>query len=493
MSGWDKERVEKFGYAVSNLIADYVGQLETASVFPKTDPVRLEAELSRDLSDTGEDPFALLDEIRTHVLPHSMNIPSPNYYGLINPAPTLIGVFAEAIAAAINQNVGAWSQSPAATIIEKSVIDWLCRLIGYPDTAFGTLTSGGTLANISALKLALTWKFPETKQQGLTALGRPIIFYISEECHFSFDRAVDFVGVGRECLRKIPTDNRFRIRTELLESAIDQDLADGNRPCGIVGIAGTTSTGNVDPLKDLAGVARKYKLWYHVDAAYGGPAVLSRKWPGMIDGVELADSVTIDPHKWLFVPFVAGAILVRDRQVLRDSFHLQPAYIPQKTADGEETLNFFQLGVLGTRRFDALKIWMSLRHHGLDWYRDVIDRQIELSHRLAELAVAEPDWHVVNPVEMGIVCLRYVPRSLRNKLSSSSAQAREIVLMQIDQLNSRIQQVIQASGRAWISTTKLDGRTALRINVISYRTREDHIDSLFALLKESAAQAARGI
>ncbi|MBI4469304.1 MAG: hypothetical protein HY650_08295 [Acidobacteria bacterium] len=489
MPDWTHDQIEKFGYAVANLVADYVRLVETSRVSPGTDPGTLEAEISTSWPETAEDPFALLAEFRDKIVPNSIHISSPNYYGLINPAPTLIGVFAETLAGALNQNCGAWGQSPAASTIERQVIEWLCRLLGYPPTAFGTLTTGGTLANVTAFKLALTWKFPEVAERGITALGSPATFYASEEGHFSLDRAADLVGIGRRHLRKIDSDDHFRIRVDLLCSAIERDLAEGYKPCGLIGIAGTTSTGNVDPLTALGDVARRYHLWYHVDAAYGGPAALSQKWPHLLAGIELADSVTMDPHKWLFVPNLAGAILVKNRQHLRDSFFLQPSYIPQKTADGEETLNFFQLGILGSRRFDALKIWLSLRHQGFEWYRSVIERQIGLCLLLRDLFQSEEGWTVMNRVELGILCVRYTSAALGEEMASSQGAERRMTERKIDQVNNEIQRRMVESGRAWISTTRLKGKTALRINVISHRTREEHVRGLFDLLRECARQA----
>jgi aromatic-L-amino-acid decarboxylase len=491
MSEWTKSNIEQFGAAVSQFIAEHWTRLEEAHVFPGVAPQDMDAAFASPLPRTGTDPQTVLNEFIEKIWPYCMMIPSPNYYGLINPTPTVISIFADALASALNQNVGGWSQSPSATTVERQVIHWLCEMVGYDQKAFGTFTTGGTMANITGLKLALHAKAPSVAEHGLASVGRPVVFYVSEEAHFSIDRAADLIGVGKTNVRKIRTDAQFKVEVDDLVRQIEQDLEADRLPCAIVGIAGATSTGAVDPLNDLADVAARYGLWLHVDAAYGGAAILSERAKPLFEGLQRADSIAVDPHKWFFVPFEAGAILVKDGQTLRATFDARPAYIPQTSSvTGEETLNFFQLGVQGSRRFSALKLWMSLKHLGADWYAEVVERQIELCRYLARLVEAHPDFEACSPVTLGIFCFRYFPESWQREFRQAPEPRRQEINDLLNDLNLRIQMLVEQSGKAWFSTTVLKGVRALRINVLSYRTRQEHIDRLFNLIQEKAVLAS---
>lgn len=490
MSEWDRDHIEALGRAVSRLIADHWAKLDEMKVFPGVTPEEVERILSAPIPERGSDVHEVLCEFEEKILPYCMTIPSPNYYGLLNPTPTVISIFADALASALNQNVGAWGHSPSATTVEKQVIRWICDAIGYDEKALGTFTSGGTMANVTGLKLALHARVPEVAERGLTSVGRPVMIYVSEEGHFSIDRAADLLGIGRANVRKIPTDDRFKIDVPRLAEQIERDRQEGRIPCAVIGIAGTTSTGAIDPLNELADIAERFGLWFHVDAAYGGAAVLSETVRPRFAGIARADSLTIDPHKWFFVPFAAGLILVRDGRWLRETFDIRPAYIPQRSSlTGEETLNFFQHGVLGSRRFVGLKLWMSLKHLGTEWYAGVIDRQIGLCRYLARRVAEHPDFEACSPVELGIFCFRYFPQALKRQFAEADAARRREINQLLDAVNLRLQTLVEQSGKAWFSTTLLKGVRALRINILSYLTRREHIDRLFALIEEMAPRA----
>ena len=254
-----------------------------------------------------------------------MAVGSRRYFGMMNPAPLPIGIFAEALIAAMNQNAASWRHAPAGTAIEKRVVRWLCSLFGLPDKSFGTFTSGGSLANITSLKLAINRSLGRDLSQvdesapPALEMGK-LTFYVSSQGHYSFDKAVDLLGLGRSQLRKIPQDEIFRIDLKALEAAIEEDVQAGLKPCCIIGIGGSTNTGSIDKLDKLAELSHRYGCWFHVDAAYGGAVILSEMYGTMLRGIELADSITVDPHKWFYMPFAAGAVLVRDGDFLRKSF-----------------------------------------------------------------------------------------------------------------------------------------------------------------------------
>ena len=337
----------------------------------------------------------------------------------------------------------------------------------------GTLASGGSEANLIALKCARDSVDRRFATEGLRAARGDLVIYASEQCHFSLERSADILGLGRNAVRKIPTDQRFHIQTAALRQAIAEDKDQGRLACCIVGIAGTTSTGVFDPLVELAEIARDIGCWFHVDAAYGGALAFSEKHKHLLRGIELADSITFDPHKWLFVPFACGATLVRDGgQVLRDSFDISPAYLSNTDVD----YDFYRYGQMGTRRFNSLKLWMALKFMGIRGYEEVIDRQIELTRYLADRIDELSDFERVGEVESAVCCLRFMPPSMRDADGP-----------QLDQVQQELQQRIERSGEAWFTTTVLHERRALRINVNSFLTERRHIDDLVELLRREAA------
>jgi aromatic-L-amino-acid decarboxylase len=482
---------ERLGRLATALIADYARRLERAPVCSEATPAQLEKLFDEPLPRDGIGVEEIFEQFARDVVPHAMNIPSPRYYGLFNPTPLPIGVWADALAAALNQNGAAWRNSPSASIIEARVLRWLCELVGYGDGSFGTLTSGGSEANLVALKCARDRALEGVRDRGILraahenngrrgatrADGREargsLVVYASDQCHYSFIKSVDILGLGREGLRIIETDERFHLRTDLLREAIERDLAAGDIPCAVAGAAGATSTGVVDPLDELADIAAHYGIWFHVDAAYGGGLAFSEEHRRLLRGLERADSVTIDPHKWMFVPFACGAALVREGgAVLRDAFDITPEYLSEERGGADVPYDFFRYGQLGTRRFNALKIWMALKHTGTRGYARIVERQIGLTRYLASRLDELEDFERVGEVETAVCCVRYVPSSLRD---AGRETAR-------DELQKALQQRVERSGEAWFSTTVLKGRRALRINVNSFLTERRHMDDLVELL-----------
>src|SRR4051812_17015456 len=306
------EEHERLGRAATKIISEYVRQLDALPVTSDATPGELEKIFDEPLPFKGMSAEEIFARFQTEIAPHVMQIPSPRYYGLFNPTPLPIAVWADALASAINQNGAAWRNSPSASIVEARVLSWLCELVGYEQGSFGTLTSGGSEANLIGLKCARDHGHSKVRDEGVRAAQGNLIVYASEQCHYSLEKSVDILGLGRNALRKIETDNRFHLRTDLLRAAIASDKEEGNIPCCIAGAAGATSTGVVDPLEELADIAREFNCWFHVDAAYGGALAFSEQHKHLLRGIERADSVTIDPHKWMFVPFACGAVLVRD-------------------------------------------------------------------------------------------------------------------------------------------------------------------------------------
>ena len=469
---------ERLGRAVTKIISDYARRLDTLPVTSDATPAELEKLFEEPLPVDGIGGAEILARFERDVVPHAMQIPSPRYYGLFNPTPLPIAVWADALASAINQNEAAWRNSPSASIIEARVLRWLCELLGYGGKSFGTLTSGGSEANLIGLKCARDKVHAELRELGVRVAGGELIVYASEQAHYSLEKSLDILGLGRRSLRKIETDERFHIRTDLLRQAIESDKEEGKIPCCIAGAAGATSTGIVDPLNELADIARESGCWYHVDAAYGGGLALSEKHKSLLNGIERADSVTIDPHKWMFVPFACGAVLVREGgRVLRDAFDITPEYLSEDRGGADVEYDFFRYGQLGTRRFNALKIWMALKFMGTSGYAKIIERQIELTRYLAARLDALEGFKRVGEVETAVCCFRFLPDKLQNQAEEAH-----------DRVQRNLQQRIEGSREAWVSTTVLKGRRAIRVNVNSYLTERRHIDDLIVLLKRESAK-----
>src|SRR5438309_379168 len=476
-----REQHESLGRVVTKLISEHAAGLESAPVTSAATPADLKRLFEEPVPVDGISAAEILTGFERDVAPHAMQIPSPYYFGQFNPTPLAIGVWADALCSALNQNAGAWRNGPTSALIEAQVIGWLCELIGYGPAAYGVLASGGSEANLIALKCARDEAAREICNRGVRAVDVDLTVYASEQCHFSVEKSVDILGLGRHSLRKIDTDKRFHIRLDKLREAIAHDRQKGKRPFCIIGIAGATSTGVIDPLPELAEIARENDCWFHVDAAYGGGLAFSDKHKSKLRGIELANSITFDPHKWMFVPFACGATLVRDGgNVLRDSFDISPEYLSEDRGGADVQYDFFRYGQMGTRRFNALKLWMAFKFMGKRGYADVVERHLELTRYLAERLDELPDFERTGEIETAVCCFRYLPECVR-----------VLAPEERDRVQQALQQRVEKSGKAFFPSTILHGRRALRININSYLTERRHVDDLLELLVEEGAALFR--
>jgi aromatic-L-amino-acid decarboxylase len=365
-------------------------------------------------------------------------------------------------------------------MIEARVLRWLCELVGYGPESFGTLASGGTEANLIALKCARDRAHQPAVQTGLRSAPGELVVYASDQVHFSIERSLDILGLGRSSLRKLSTGADFHIQTDALRKQLDEDRQAGAIPCCIVGLAGATSTGVIDPLAELAQIALENNCWYHVDAAYGGTLAFSSRHRETLNGIAQADSITFDPHKWMFVPFACGAVLVRDGgRVLRDAFDITPEYLNEDRGGADVEFDFFRYGQLGTRRFNSLKLWMALKFMGRQGYADAIEKQIELTKYFAGRIDELSDFERINEIETAVCCFRFLPRAY-----VTAAKGEQ------DRLQQKLQQEIERSGEAWIHTTVINARRVLRININSFLTERRHIDDLLELLMRTGSNVA---
>jgi aromatic-L-amino-acid decarboxylase len=464
----DANEFKDLGHQVVNLLAQYLEHIEDKRVFPDVEPHTVKALFSEPLPQQPASAQSVLAEVETRLLPYCTHVGHPGYMGLITPSPNPIGVIADFICSAINQNLGAYSIGPAAVEIERRVIRWLTDLCGYDQNAGGNLTSGGMMANFIALKLARDAVTKDRAQHdGIDARWA---VYVSEERHVSIDKAVDAIGLGRGALRPLPTNASFEVRPDALEKAIAEDKKNGVRPMCVVGVFGTTNTGAVDNIRELRRIADREGMWLHADAAYGGGMLLSHQWPMRDRGLELADSITIDPHKWFYAPLDAGAVLVKDHRRLTASFGMKPSYLTDELDQDNERYQFYVHGFEQSRRFRSLKVWMSFKRYGASEIGEWVDNNVRQAKHLYALAEAHPGFEAASNPPMSAICIRYTGTTLNEA--------------QDKRLHAEVADRVERSGRFWISTTLLKGKWWFRINPVNFRTRERHMEELFALLAE---------
>ena len=460
------------GHYLVDFIADYLQDVHNKPLFPDVQPAYLHELFDEPLPDKQLTLQEIQQHLEERLLPYCTHVNHPGYMGLITPSPNPAGILADFLASALNQNLGAYSIGPAATAMELRVIRWLNDLIGFDEKAGGNLTSGGMTANFIGLKLARDFTSGDIAQY--EGLQKKWTAYVSEERHVSIDKAVDAVGIGRNNLRIIPTDDEFKVRIDVLEQAIENDRRNGLQPICIIGLAGTTNLGAVDDLYALHHIAERENCWLHVDAAYGGGMLLSAKQPDLLKGLELADSVTIDPHKWFYAPLDAGAILVKEHSRLTSSFGLEPAYLTDQTNQRQERYQFYVHGFEQSKRFRSLKVWSSFHHYGKSQIGEWIDNNVEQARYLNELVSADEHFISATVPVMSALCIRYKAEGLSDE--------------QLKQLHHEVASRIEKGGQFWFATTSMKGKTWFRINPVNIHTTLAHMSNLFQLLKQTCEE-----
>ena len=422
------------------------------------------------LADHGQPPEKLLDDATTLLLDHSLYNGHPKFWGYITGSPAPLGMLGDLLAAAVNPNVGAFVLSPVATELEKQTVRWVAELIGFPPTCGGIMVSGGNMANFVAFLAARHAKAPwDIRQKGLRA-GPQLVTYASKETHTWIQKATDLFGLGLDAVRWIETDDQLRMNTAALERAIQADRDSGQyTPFMVVGTGGSVSTGAIDPLGEIAAICKRHSLWFHVDGAYGAPAAVLPEAPADLKALALADSVAVDPHKWLYAPLEAGCTLVRDPKHLVDSFNFHPAYYHFSDADGEQPTNFHEFGLQNSRGFRALKVWLGLRQAGRDGYIRMIRDDIALTEAMYRAAESHPELETFT-LGLSIATFRYVPADL-----TLTGPEREQFL---NELNSALVTRLQANGEFFVSNAVLNGSYVLRACIVNFRTDRSDVEAV---------------
>jgi glutamate/tyrosine decarboxylase-like PLP-dependent enzyme len=427
--------------------------------------------------DRGLSPERILERYAAAVLPHPMGNGHPRFFGWVNSPPAPIGAIADLLAAAVNPSCAGGDH--AAIYVERAAVRWLMELVGFPtEGSMGLLVSGGSMASLTGLAAARQWAAREdgwdARAEGLQGNHPPFVLYLSTEGHTTLRKAAELLGLGGRSVRMVPVDGAFRFDVAALRAAIAEDRAAGARPFCVAASAGTVSTGAIDPFDALADLCREEGLWLHVDGAYGAVGVLDRELAPRFAGMERADSLAIDPHKWLSVPVECGCAMVRDGALLRDTFSLVPPYLRTEEGLGFGGLPWYsEYGFQQSRNFRALKLWMTLLQLGREGIAALVERQNRLARQLAELIDAAPDLERLAPVELSIVCFRYAPPAL------AGDDAR------LDAVNKAIMERVQAGGEAFVTQAALHGRFALRANVLHYATNEDDLRALLAIVRQT--------
>jgi len=481
------QEFRSLGYQVIDMIADYYADVRQVPVFPKKTSAQVAAEFAEELPQGGQDPGEVFDEWRAKVLPNATHLGSPRYFGFVNGSGTMIATLAEALAASVNMNSGAWKPAPSATEIERRTIAWIAELIGYPTQCGGLFTSGGTMANFTALLTALRNTAPyDTTIEGLQRegyQGRFTVYMSDHEGHVSITRVADLLNLGREAVRRVPSHDDFRMDVQALERVLDEDMAAGDIPFCVVAQVGSINVGAIDPLEDIARVCQERGLWFHADGACGAVGTMLPEMRPLYKGLEKADSVTLDPHKWLYIPYECGCVLVKNPEKLRRAFSMTAPYLRGELPTEYTGLDYFEYGPQMSRGFKALKVWMSLKHYGVEGYRRLLRQNVECAKHLDRLVRGSEDFEALHDPTLFIYSFRYMPKDLLSAANESPDKVEDINA-HLDRLNQQIADEIQLSGLAFIMSSKVNGRTVLRLSICSHRTTLEDIEIVFAKLKE---------
>ena len=473
----DPSEFRRHGYALVDWIAEYLEGSEKYPVLPRVAPGDLRRALPARAPEQGE-PFDLIfADFERVIVPALTHWNHPGFFAYFAISASAPGVLAEFLSAALNQQAMLWRTSPAATELEEVALGWLRQLMGLPDTFEGVIYDTASISSLTALTAAREVAVAGVREYGLagrSGLGQ-VRVYCSEHAHSSIDKAVIVLGLGQRSLRHIGADDEFRMRPEALQDAIDEDRAAGIAPIAVVATVGTTSTTSVDPVRAISDICRRESIWLHVDAAYAGVTALIPEYRPHFDGWENADSVVVNPHKWLFTPFDLSAFYCRRMDVVRQAFSLVPEYL--KTSEGERGVrNLMDTGVQLGRRFRSLKLWMVLRHFGSERLRLLLQEHIRLARLFAGWVDADPDFERVAPVPFSVVCFRARP------------QGATMSPVELDALNERLLDAVNATGAVFLSHTRLHGTLVLRLAVGHLRTTEEHVRHAWALVREAFAR-----
>ncbi|GIU83021.1 MAG: aminotransferase class V-fold PLP-dependent enzyme [Acidobacteria bacterium] len=462
------EEFRRVGYEIINRIADYLENIEHFPVLSQNRPGDLKKALPQSAPKQGEDFSEILADVEKLIFPAVTHWNHPNFHGLFSTSASAVGIFADMFASAFDMKAMLWRTAPASTELEQVTLEWLRQMLNLPPDFSGIIYDTASVSSLHAIAMARQKAAPQIREEGMNAQPR-LKIYCSEQAHSSIEKAVILLGLGRKSLVKIPTDDQFRIQTDELQKAIVQDRNQGFLPFCVVATIGTTSTASVDNVEEIARICGRENCFLHVDAAYAGSAAIIPELQHHFKGWEMADTIVINPHKWLFTPFDLSILYVKDMPLLKQTFSLVPEYL--KTSEGdvsEEVVNQMDYGIQLGRRFRSLKLWFAMRYFGQEGMINRIRENCRLAKLFANWIEESPNFQLLAPVHFALVCFR----AWREGLSQD----------ELNSINEKIMDKINASGKAYISHTKLNGNLALRLSVGSLRTEERHLKKVWELL-----------
>src|ERR1044071_5904129 len=462
------EDFRRFGHELIDWIADYFENIDQRPVMPAMEPGDLKAQLPTAPRAGGEPMEQIIADLDRLIAPALTHWSHPSFFAYFATSTSAPGIFGELLSATFDNKAMLWRTSPASTELEEVVLDWLRQMMGLDPGMLGIIYDTASVSSLHAIAAAREGVAMRVREEGMS--GRPdlplVRVYVSEHSHSSIEKAVITLGLGQRGLRKIPTDSKFRMDVSALASAIEEDKRNGYLPFCIVATVGTTSTSSIDPEPEIAAIGEEHAMWLHVDAAYAGSAAIVPEFSEILAGCERADSLVTNPHKWLFTPFDLSVLYCRHMDLLKRAFSLVPEYL--RTPEQEKVRSGSAYGIQLGRRFRALKLWMVMRYFGHEGLAARIREHCRLARLFASWVDESPDWEVMAPVPLALVCFRARPKGVEN----------------LDELNEAIMHRVNASGRALLSQTRLNDKLTLRLSVGNIRTTEQHVRQVWELLNE---------
>jgi len=459
-----KKEMQKVGYKVIDTIVGHLTEMENLKIHAQKSPAYLNEKLGGNIPKKGQNPLTLIDQAKKEVFGNVLHVDHPRFYAFIPSPSNFMGVMADTLAKGFNVFNGHWLAGSGSAAVERITIDWLKAICGFPKGGGGLFLSGGSMANLSAIATARKIKLEDEGKRG--------VVYYSQQTHSSLAKGLKVLGVGEKYRRPLPTDKNLRINLKALKKAIKRDIKNGLTPFCIVANAGTTNAGVVDPLKKMAKIARKYNCWLHIDGAYGAAAMVTKTGKKALKGIELADSLTLDPHKWWFQPMEMGCLLVKDANHLKTTFQVSAEYLEDTKAKGLEEINYYDHGIQLTRSFRALKLYLSLKTFGLKAFKKAIQKGIDMAEYTEKLLRRQKDWQIITPAQLGIINFVYAPKGAS--------------LEEIDHYSKTIAEKVMHNGFAMMTTTKINDLTVLRMCPIHPGLNKQDIEETMKLLDNLA-------
>ena len=457
-----KKEMQKVGYKVIDTIVEHLTKIDNLKIHAQQSPAYLNKKLGGNIPTKGQNPLTLIEQAKQEVFGNVLHVDHPRFYAFIPSPGNFMGVMADTLAKGFNVFNGHWLAGSGSAAVERITIDWLKDICRFPTTGGGLFLSGGSMANLSAIATARKIQLKDEGKRG--------VVYYSQQTHSSLAKGLKVLGIGEKYRRPLPTDEQLKIDLKALKKAIKKDIKNGLTPFCIVANAGTTNAGVVDPLKKLAKTAKKYNCWLHVDGAYGAAAMLTRKGKKALKGIEKADSLTLDPHKWWFQPMEIGCLLVKDANHLKTTFQVSAEYLEDTKAKGLAEINYYDHGIQLTRSFRALKLYLSLKTFGLKAFKKAIQKGIDMAEYTEKLLSREKDWKIITPAQLGIINFVYAPAGAS--------------LAAIDASSKAIAEKTMHDGFAMMTTTKINDLTVLRMCPIHPGLTKKDIRQTIGKLKE---------